>query len=210
MQADLEAFAGSVPLGVTQSAPRTPEYRQQSGRTCFYASLIAAKRAINSGFTPSEGMIASEARQAGLLGPQGAETGWDNEDEQARFVRKMLGIDIRFIDTRDSHDADRVDALTHGLLEKHSPLVFGAKAHWLVLDGFRRRGEDLSWIGMDPALGLRLEDSGRELKPPLIAARLVDSGLPLVVVEGTGRPTPRFRPASHRARFSPADTQHRP
>ncbi len=206
MQATLDEFATEVPFGILHSAPKTPEYQQKDPRTCFYASLIASRMARGSGTAPAEWLVASQARHEGLLGRYGAETSSEFHDPQAAFVRKVLGLDIRFIDQR--FNDERVSALTHGLRGDKKPVVFGIKAHWLVLDGFRRGRQELSWIGMDPASGQRLEESGRGLSAGFLAARLVDSGLPLVVVEGTGSSTPRFRPAKHKSqRFSPASTR---
>jgi hypothetical protein len=191
LQHALEEYAHELPPGIIQAAPRAPEYQQRNHRTCFYASLLAARMGImGSRLTPSERMIAVVAENEGLLGPHGAETFKEDRERQSALVKRLLGIDISFIDQRN--DDQRVEALTEGLHQKGTPLVFGEKGHWLVLDGFKRARRDISWIGMDPARGRRLEDMGRELTPPYIAARLEDSGLLLVVVEG---PKPRFRSA---------------
>lgn len=191
MQAALEAFGASLPLGTTQSAPRTPEHKQQDRRSCFYASLVAARLAITHGVGPSERSIIAQAEQEGLLGPLGAETFSEFYDPQTAFIGRVLGLQVRFIDQR--FDDERIDALTRGLRNDGQPVIFGTVRHWLVLDGVKRTGNS-AWIGMDPASGRRLEDTGRGLTPAFLAARLVDSGMPTVVVEGLRQSRPRFQP----------------
>jgi len=203
MQLALEEFGQTLPRNVLQSAPRTPEYKQRSPRTCFYASLIAARLSLGSRMLPSEGHIAAQANRAGLLGEHGAETFSEHRDDQAAFVDKVLGLQIRFIDQKYDDD-ERIDALTRGLRDEGKPVLFGTYRHWVVLDGFKRTRK-AGWIGMNPASGRRLEDTGEELYPPYIASRLVASGMPLVVIENSHEPAARFRPAHHStARSIPA------
>lgn len=195
MQAVMEDFVRTLGHGVTQSALRTPEHHQQSQTSCFYASLVAIRLAIAHGIAPSERSVITRAEEEGLMSPYGAETGHHFYERQTQFINKILGLDVRFIDPRQ--DDERVDALTHGL-RNGQPLVFGTIRHWLVLDGFKRDQAETSWIGMNPASGRRLEEVGRGLNPAFLAARLIDSGLPTVVVEDTSKHRPRFRPTAPR------------
>jgi hypothetical protein len=196
LQAVLDEFGTALTPGITHTAPRTPEYRQRNNRTCFYASLIAARLALSSGFAPSESWVAAQAESEGLLSRYGAETFSEFYGQQTAFIGRILGLQVHFIDQR--FDDERIDVLTNGLKDKGQPVIFGVKKHWLVLDGFKLAQDTPAWIGMDPGPGRRLEDTGRELSPSFVAARLVDTGLPTVVVEGLRRSRPRFQPAVYK------------
>lgn len=203
MQADLEAFSEELPRRIVRAAAYTPEYRQRSPITCFYASLIAARQALGARMLPSEELIAARAFSEGLLGQHGAETFTEFQQDQAAFVDRMLGLEIRFIDLH-SHADEGVEALTHGLKDEAKAVVFGTYHHWVVLDGFKR-ARNTAWIGMDPANGRRMEDSTGGLAPAYIATRLAAGHMPMVVIENPRKPKDRFRPATPRSeRFKPA------
>lgn len=202
-------FADQLEPDITQAAPRTVTYRQMDGRTCFYASLIGIRNALNPEAQPiSDRSVAAQALEHDLLTQHGARTWSEFQEQQKRFVACVLGLEINFL---HQGSVDRVDALTYRMKNKGNPVVFGpTHNHWIALDGFIKGNQGLGWIGMDPASGEHLEESGRIISAQTVLTRVIEASLPVVVVEGVTRAVPRFAPAAKQpARFSPVHKRFR-
>ena len=211
-------------MGDTQSALRVPSLLQPDRLTCFYGSLGGISMALH-GPNVDVAAVARRAYREGLMANDGANTDRDMYNSQTEFARRELGLPIKLIEPSTKNETASMRAVTHGL-RAGNHVVFGFTSHhWVALDGFRRFGlgaEDVSWAGMNPANGLRIEEqqaNGR-LSPAHMLDRLIKAGLPVVIVgeelppRFVGRdaseavPPPRFKRAETRPpsadRFRPA------
>lgn len=192
-------FVDGLDIGQNGIAVSAEESIQPDGTTCFYASLEGVARALTARKYDVD-QIGQRARSAGLLGPHGAETSSTYQDAQTEFVRKELDLDIGFYNLLTDPDESRIHAMTSGLVEgKH--VIFGLPGHWVALDGIHKYGSlrgQAVWTGMNPAGGNKIDrTTNTKVTPAVVARRLIEGDLPVVVVNGIRR------------RFAPADTPRR-
>jgi hypothetical protein len=208
-------FVDDLPMGLTQSAQKVTSLRQPDHLSCFYASLASIATSVHGEVVDLQGLT-SRARREGLLVEDGANTGAHSHgqervailEHQVEFVQQEMELPIVFIPTDTAHDMASIQAVTRGL-DAGNHVVFGFTGnHWVALDGFKRWGrgrEAVSWAGMNPAGGRRIENqqtNGR-LSPAHMLRRIITGNLPVVVV-GEELP-PRFsgQTASDRASAQP-------
>lgn len=178
-------FVDSLPVGESSKAAEVMGCIQPDNTSCFYAALGGVAATLN-GQTFNISDVVTEARSERLIGPDGADTSLEAQMLQQDFVRRLLGVNINFINPFFDQDALRVKALTTGLVEEGTHVLFGLPAHWVALNGIRNRGapnSEITWTGMDPAGARRIGTRKRPvIGPQTIVDRLLADDMPVVTV----------------------------